>query len=236
VIVRINQIDPTQFEGDPQSTASPPWPSDGPTGRIHIQWTPRAYEVLILDQDEQRKPLPDAFRQQQLRKIIPLASAALAERGQILVLRLDGPAAPGELLPALAHLASGMIGPETRFACTEFQKLHAAGPATIASLRIAATPVVAGILCGDENLGLSRSVRLRAMAVPPDLVAPLLDVAATDDERWQEILPHSRFLLSTTPQLRSLRILSSSLEPAEIKSRITRQLMEVARGGTARAG
>jgi hypothetical protein len=236
VIVRINQIDPQQFEGDPQSPASPAWPADGPTGRIHIQWTPRAYELLILDQDELHKPVPDAFRQQQLRKMIPLAAAALAERGQVLILRLDGPVSAGELLPALAHLATGMTGPQTRFACSEFQKLQSTGPATVASLRIAATPIVAGILCGDENIGLPRSVRLRAMAVPPDLVAPLLDVAATDDERWQEILPHSRFLLSTTPQLRSIRILSSSLEPAEIKSRITRQLLEVARGGAARAG
>jgi hypothetical protein len=94
---------------------------------------------------------------------------------------------------------------------------------------------VIGALCGDENIGLSRSVRLRAMAVPEELVAPLLDVAATDDERWQEILPHSPFLLSTTPQLRSLRILSSKLDPAEIKNRLTRQLMEVARTTAAAA-
>jgi hypothetical protein len=221
VIVRINQIDPQQFEGDSPSSA---WPSDGPTGRIHIQWTPRAYEVLIAD----------SFRQQQLRRMIPLAAAALAERGQVLVLRLDGPASPGELLPAIAHLASA--GPDARFACSEFHKLHPLGPAAPASLRIAASAGFTGMICSDENIGLSRSVRLRAMSVPPDLVAPLLDVAATDDERWQEILPHSPFLLSTTPQLRSLRILSSSLEPAEIKSRITRQLLEVARSGTARAG
>jgi hypothetical protein len=231
LIVRINQIDPDQFEGDPGPSA---WSSDGPTGRIQIEWSPRAYEVLILDTDEQQKPVGDSFRQKQLRKMIPLATAALIERGQVLVLRLDGPVAPGELMSALGHLAGG-AGGDVRYACSEFQKLHTTDVASSASLRVAASPVLANILCGDENIGLSRSVRLRAMAVPPDLVAPLLDVSATDDERWQEILPHSPFLLSTTPQLRSLRILSCSIEPAEMKSRITRQLFEVARGTTARA-
>jgi hypothetical protein len=229
VIVRINQIDPQQFDGDPPLAA---WPADGPAGRIQIQWAPRAFEVLILEQDEQQRPVDELFRQQQLRKVIPLAAAALAQRGQVIVLRLDGPMVDGELLAALGYLE----GESTRFACSEFQKLHEIGPASAASLRIAAAPALAGLICGDENIGLSRSVRLRAMAVPPDLVAPLLDVAATDDERWQEILPHSPFLLTTTPQLRSLRILSSTIEPADIKSRLTRQLLEVARSPAARVG
>ncbi|HEX4124953.1 MAG TPA: hypothetical protein VHY37_09535 [Tepidisphaeraceae bacterium] len=226
MIVRINQIDPAQFDGDSfASPGSPVWPPDGPTGKIHVQWTPRAFEVLILDTDEQNRPVDASFQQQQLRKVIPLAAAALAERGQVVVLRLDGPMSAGELLPALGYLQ----GAETRFACSEFQKLHAGVPATAASLRILGSPVLIGALCNDESIGLSRSVRLRAMAVPPDLVAPLLDVAATDDERWQDILPHTPFLLTTTPQLRSIRILSSKLEPAEIKTRLTRQLMEVSR-------
>src|SRR5687768_1174729 len=100
MIVRINQFDA------PRPDAEAGWPTAGRMGPLGAPWPAgiRAFELLILEQDEQKRPLPEAFRQQQMRQLIPQAVAALREPGEAIVVRLDGPLAERELLPAYRYL------------------------------------------------------------------------------------------------------------------------------------
>ena len=96
MIVRINQFEAAR----PEAEAG--WPADGRLG----------------------PPLSESFRQVQMRQIIPHAVAALREPGEDAVVRLDGPIADRELLPAYRYLA-GEHG-EIRYSLSEAQKLDAA--------------------------------------------------------------------------------------------------------------
>src|SRR5437868_4444483 len=80
MIVRINQLDAARAEQDAG------WPGVGPLGPLKgvpsASPSPpelRTFELLILGHDEQNRPLPDVFRQAQLRQIIPQALIALRE-------------------------------------------------------------------------------------------------------------------------------------------------------------
>src|SRR5688572_29597733 len=100
MIVRINQFDAPR----PESEAG--WPPDGRLGPVLAPWPEgtRAYEILVLEQDEQRRPLSESFRQQQLRQLIPQAVAALRQAGEQIVVRIDGPLAEREIFPAYRRL------------------------------------------------------------------------------------------------------------------------------------
>src|SRR5687768_13646365 len=103
MIVRINQLDASRAEADSG------WPAGGPTGAIRTASGgpppgARVFELLILDQDEQGRPLSETFRRAQLRQMLPQAIAALREPGEEVVLRLDGALADGELLAAFRWL------------------------------------------------------------------------------------------------------------------------------------
>jgi hypothetical protein len=232
MIVRINQLDAAQVERDsgwlsgglmgPLGAAAggaagapgapSPWPSDL-----------RAFELLILGQDEQQRPLTETFRQTQLRHIIPEASAALREPGEEIVVRLDGPLSEGELVPAFRRLtdAAGF----GRFAFSPAQKLQLAPQTVVGSVRLVPTYKSFVGLCADSTLGLERSVRLRAIAVPESLTNAVLETGPADDPRWAEVLPKAGFLIGPSRGLRSLQILTRRLDAATVKSRIMQRLL-----------
>jgi hypothetical protein len=218
MIVRINQLDLRSAEQEAG------WSEQGMLGPIQHVWPAdtRVYEVLILDRDEQKRPVDDSFRQHQLRQLIPEAAAALCEPGEEIVIRLDGPLLENQLLPAMFRLTD----PERRgrFAISPMRKLDPDPGNEIGSVRVQPSGELLAAICADASLGLERLVRLRVFAVPERLVNPLLDADATDDERWAELLGECGFVLTTTRGLRSLQVRTRRLEPAAIKSRLIRRL------------
>src|SRR5579862_4793532 len=100
MIVRINQVEAAQIEKDSGWSGGQQGPILGGAWPADM----RAFELVILGQDEQQRPLTETFRQTQLRHIIPEAAAALREKGEECVVRLDGPLADGELLAAFRRL------------------------------------------------------------------------------------------------------------------------------------
>jgi hypothetical protein len=229
MIVRINQFDA------PRPDVEAGWPASGRLGPLGAAWPAgvRAYEVLILEHDEQKRPLPDAFRQQQMRQLIPQAVAALREPGEAVVVRLDGPFAERELLPAYRHLASSPG--ETRFAVSGVAKLGAGSSEVLGGARLQPTDRALATLCGDPALGLERAVRMRVFGVPDELVNPLIDADAPDDERWAEILRRAGFVLGTVKGLRALHVLTARFDAATVKGRLMRQLLSAAQGAKASA-
>src|SRR5438034_4054402 len=127
MIVRINQFDPANAE--PYSG----WGDDGLRGAILYDWPndTHAFEVLILESDERQRQLAAAFRQAQLRRLLPEILAALAEPGEQIVARLDGPVAPAELVDTAKHLTD----PQGKgaYAFSLAQRLHADDAPPIAS-------------------------------------------------------------------------------------------------------
>jgi hypothetical protein len=182
--------------------------------------------VLILEQDEARRPLAESFRQQQLRQLIPQAIAALREPGDEVVVRLDGPLAERELLPVFRHLTDP--DGRGRYAISAAAKLTAEPEEVISGVRIQPTDLALHMLCGDAALGLERSVRLRAFGVPPEAAAMLLEVDALDDERWPDLLGQAAFVLSTVPTLRALHILTARFDATAVKGRLMQRLHAVA--------
>ena len=179
MIVRINQIETARAEQETD------WASQGMLGPLWYSWPPETavYELLILEQDEQQKALGEQFRQSQLRMAIPHAIAAMREAGEEVVMRLDGPLAARELLPAFRHLTeSDLTG---RFAISEARKLEASPQEVIGSARIQPSPQQCSAICLDPDLGLARSVRLRVFCVPRELVEPILQMTETEDSRWR---------------------------------------------------
>ena len=219
MIVRINQIDAGRAEEEAG------WAELGMLGPIRFNWpsVTRAYEVMILDQDEQKRPVEDSFRQQQLRQLIPEAAAALREEGEELVVRLDGPLTEGELLAALGRLTDSQG--RGRYAVSAVRKLESYPQEEIGSVRLDPSPQMLATICSLPSLGLERSVRLRLFSVAAKMVNPLLDIDSTEDERWEEILHNCGFMLSTTRGLRSLLVRTGRFEPAELKSRLIRRLV-----------
>jgi hypothetical protein len=219
MVVRINKLELTQ------PAIAEGWPQNEHTGPIRYHWPAgtNLFEVMILEQDESRRPLNGTFRQQQLRKLIPAAVEAVREMSDHIVVRLDGQMAKGELLPAVSRLAAG--DELFRYAMSPVRRIDPHAGRVNAGIRALMTGRQLTALCGDHSLGLERSVRLRLFAVPEDLVGPLLDVDTVEDERWAEILPRTGFLLTTTPALTSLQILTPRLDANQIKSRLTQRLM-----------
>jgi hypothetical protein len=219
MIVRINQIDVAAAE------PAAGWDRGTPRGRIEFNWPLHtfAYQILVLDHDEKNKPLTPAFRQGQIRQLIPQVIAALSSPEQDrIVLRLDGLLANNELLPTFHYLADPVSC--ERYVISELQKLDPHPHPILASVRLVCTPPSIAALCADAQLGLGRSVRLRAFAVPELLVNPLLDTTDVDDERWREILPRSTFVLSTTADLLSLMVWTPLYDAAETKRRVMQRL------------
>src|SRR5688572_21861934 len=186
MIVRINQFDvflAEQYAG---------WPETGLQGPLAAPWPAdtNAFEILILDQDEQRQPLSRPFRQSQLRQLLPQVIEALVEPNEKLVARLDGPVEPDQLLPAFNYLTDARGA--GRFGIAAATKLDLApGYNGTGGVRMELSTTALTKLCNEQALGLERSVRLRIFALPEALVNPFLDISEVDDERWPEILPQA---------------------------------------------
>jgi hypothetical protein len=223
MIVRINQFDAPR----PESEGG--WPSEGRLGPLLAPWPEgtKAYELLILEQDEQRRPLAEGFRQQQLRQLIPQSIAALREPGEEIVVRLDGTLADRELLPAFRHLTdpSG----HGRYAVSEARKLEPEPRDVVTGVRIQPTTTQAlQALCGDGSLGLERSVRLRAFSVPEEMVNEVIEIDSPDDARWADVLRRVGFVLSTVRGMLALHILTPRFDAGAVKSRLMHRLHSLA--------
>ena len=218
MVVRINQL---ALSEAPDAAG---WPVHDLAGPIRFQWPKefQLYEVLILEQDEDRRRLREDFRQQQLRTLIPAAVEALREATEKIVVRLDGILAPRELAPALSQV---IAGEEARYAVSELRKLDDDALAIAASIRIHPKLPWLSTLCADEGVGLERTVRLRAFSVPVELVNPLLDIDSVQDGRWAQILPQCGFVLSTTMGLKSLQVLTRRHDAVAVKARLTQWLL-----------
>jgi hypothetical protein len=223
VIVRVSQLPIDQVEA--QS-----WPGSGGSlrGALQYRWpeTARAFEVLVLDRDEQQRPLTEPFRQAQVRQLIPQVAMAVREGGEEVVVRLDGPVAPREMLPALCHLTDA--AGNGRFMVSELAKLDPKPQQVMASIRMQPSDAGLAALCGDAELGLERSVRMRLFCVPAALVNALLDVHYTSDGRWGEILDAAGGVINVSRELRALLVVTRRLEAPEFKARLTRRLTAVA--------
>ena len=230
MIVRINQLPVAQAEAEA-------WPGGGGSlrGAIAYPWLPdtRAFEVLVLDRDEQQRPLAEAFRRAQVRQLIPQVVAAMRERGEEVVVRLDGPVSPRELLPALCHLTDA--AGNGRFMVSELAKLDPKPQEMMASVRLQPSDAALAALCADEELGLERSVRLRLFGVPEPLVNSLIDIHFVGDGRWPEVLDGAGFVINVSRDLRGLYVLTRRLEAAEFKARLMKRLVAAA-GGAQPAG
>src|SRR4051812_46823619 len=160
MILRINEFDPANAE--PYSG----WGACPLRGGITYDWSSEAhaFEVLILDSDENRQSLSNTFRQARLRELLPELVAALVEPSDHLVLRLDGPLAPGEMIAAYRHLCD--VDGDGRFAISGVQRVDPLAPAAIGSVRIELTARRLTQMCAEHSLGIEREVRLRLFAVP----------------------------------------------------------------------
>jgi hypothetical protein len=217
MIVRINHFDPATAVGEAG------WASAGMLGPLPLSPGLNSFELLILETDELGRPLPVSFRQSQYRRIIPHALAALAEPGEQAVIRLDGPLADGELFGAFRWLTDP--DGRGRFALSGARKLDDDAMDSIGSLRVCPSPARLGGLIADPDLGLERSVRLRAFTLPEVFVPTLLEIDATEDSRWDLILRSVSVMVGTTYDLQSLHIYSRRLQAGEIRTRIMQRLL-----------
>jgi len=220
MIVRINQLDLRRADG---LAGWEPNESD-PRAPIHYDWPEgtQAVQVLVLDVDERQQMMGLDFRRRQVRKLIGDVCVALAGAGQPLVARFDGPVSDAELVPVLRLLTDPSV---KRYSVSGFHRIEEAWPNPVTSVRVGLTIETLRPLVNDRKLGLDRETRLRIFVVPAVLVGPLLDVTDVEDERWPEILAQVDFVLSTTRGGESLTVHSRKFTPADIKAKLTRELL-----------
>jgi hypothetical protein len=226
MIVRINELDIARAEAAAEWGACP---RRGPLSYVWPRWA-HAYEVLVLDRDEQNRVLPATFRQNQVRHLIPETIAALREEEEEIVLRLDGALVPGELLHALSVVTAANWG--GRFALSDAARYGSGAEPVMASLRVQTVMAALPTLCLDPDLALDRSVRLRAFGLPEQQVTSLLAIGAAEDERWKDVLPHVGFMVGTSRGLRSLFVITPRLDATTFKTRLTHRLLAAARNDT----
>ncbi len=214
MLVRLNQIDARTADG------AAGWTTGGVRGTVDYAWPAAAfaYQVLTLDADEGGRPAAADARRAEVRRVLPAVLAAVTPAGQTVVLRLDGPCGPG-LLPAVAAAVTA-----GGYSVSAVQRLGMDDAPPLASVRLTATADVVDRLCGDADLALHAGVRLRAFALPADLVDPMLDTADPDDERWRDLLPRAAAVVSTAADLLSVVIWSATLGPDELRDRLGAKL------------
>jgi hypothetical protein len=219
MIVRINQFDPANAE--PYSG----WGDDGLRGAILYDWPEdtNAFEVLILESDERQRQLAPAFRQSQLRRLLPEIVASLTEPGEQIVVRLDGPMANGDL-PALLKHTTDSQG-HGRFVFSGCAKLQNDTPPPIASLRIHLTPPRFASLCMEAGAALDGRVRLRLFLVPENLVNTLLELTDLDDPQWGQILPQAGAVVGSMRGMQSIYLLTRRVDSNQARQRILKRLL-----------
>jgi hypothetical protein len=219
MIVRINQFDPANAE--PYSG----WGDDGLRGAIHYDWPDdtHAFEVLILESDERQRQLAPAFRQTQLRRLLPEILAALAEPDEQIIGRLDGPVTSNELLGAMKHLTDAQG--HGRFAISAAKRTQADAAPPIASVRIHLTLARLAALCMDANAGLDTTVRLRLFLVPEAIVNDVLEIDEVDDERWGPILSQAGLVMGSMRSMQSIYLLTRRVDSGQARQRILKRLL-----------
>lgn len=209
MIVRLHQIDPADAE------ALTFWNTTDLRGPIPYHWPIEChgYQVTALDIDEKHQPVPDPVRRRRLRQLLPTMLNGLAAPGYQTVLRFDGPLIDGEMLAVFRYLADNTH--VERYCISPVQQFN--GRAAVASVRVLPTDRTMASLCNDVQIGIEKSVRLRAFCVPELLVNPLLDTSDLDDERWRDLLGEARYVISTARGLLSAVIWTPSFEPHALK-------------------
>jgi len=67
-------------------------------------------------------------------------------------------------------------------------------------------------------------VRLRAFAVPEELVNPLLDTGEMDDQRWPEILSQMAFVVAPAAGMDAIQVITARYSAAEFTARLNTAL------------
>jgi hypothetical protein len=185
------------------------WPECGAIGRIAYDWPEDtgAFEVVVAETDENGRPVAGRSRRDHLKSMIPTLAQTFKEPQEIIIARLDGPCAPGELLAALNHLPQ--VDAPGRFALSSVEKLDASPGTCFASVRMEMDFERLETLCADPGLNLETSVRLRLFCVPEELVNTLLQISDPNDERWREILPRTSSLIQPAGGMDSIQIITS---------------------------
>ena len=224
MIVRINEIDISTAE------AQSGWDLDPRRGPFVYSWPAdaHAFEVLVLDHDEEHRRLDASFLHEQLRQLVIEVVNAMTLTDEAVIYRFDGSAAERELMPVIEHLSEwGDLG---RYVISDIAKLEPGPLEVIGSVRLQLPEAQIASLLGDDRVGLERSVRLRVMSVPEAAAPLVLETVACDDDRWLEMLPEAGFVLGTTRGLRSLQVMTRRFDAATIKTRLMRRLLAAAQG------
>ncbi len=200
------------------------WPEWGAIGGITYSWPEDtgAFEVSVADQDETGRPVSGRSRRDHLKSMIPTLAQTLKEPQEVVIARLDGPCAPGELLAALNHLPA--VDAPGRFVLSSVEKLDASPGTCFASVRMEMDFDRLETLCADPGLNLETSVRLRLFCVPEETVDAVLQTADPNDDRWAEILGRTSFVIQPVGGMDSVQILTPRYGPTEVSARITRAL------------
>jgi hypothetical protein len=82
-------------------------------------------------------------------------------------------------------------------------------------------------LCADPGVNLDRSVRLRAFAVPEDLVNMLLECSEPGDECWRVVLPRTTFVLQPVGGMDSIQVITGRYGSEDFSRRATDALAGV---------
>ena len=218
MIVRINQLDPLTAEH------ASGWEAGTLRGAVDRTWSEDtlAYQVLILDYDEQNEPLSSSDRREQVRQILPKVIDAICGPQDQVVVRFDGPFTAAGVAPAFAFAAD--LDRCTRFSYSACDQLADRAESPVTSIRLFPRVHHRSSLCLEPRMSLYPAVRLRAFGIADELVDPLLDTTDLDDERWRELLPGLSFMVSTSSDLLSLFIWTSQFNADQIRRRITDHL------------
>lgn len=215
MIVRMHQLELQRVE------ALAGWPDGVYRGPVDFAWPgdAAALELFVLERDEHGRAVPVELRQRHLRGLIAAVAEALLDVDQQVVVRLDGSFTPDGLLPLVERLAGA-----GRFALSPVRRLALADGDAEASVRVAADAAWLDELCRDERIDLAERVRLRLFCVPAELVDPVLDIDALDDERWRDILPVANVMAQVTRGLGGIQVVTRRFDVQQSKRRLTRGL------------
>jgi hypothetical protein len=212
-ILRVNQLDPETADfvaGWANLSAGAPV-----LAGIEAPWPAgvNAYELRIIPQQGEGK-VPEAEVRARVRRLVCETLPGLAPAGHMALVRVDGPLVP--VLPVLAWAMDKPLGmsPVRRFAAHE--------PGHV-SIRVPESLDAMGGLCDALGPALGRDVRVRALAVPEELVPPLLDMDTPDDERWRDVLAGTKLMIDTTTDARGL-IVYTRLGADDVTTKLAERL------------
>jgi len=216
MILRINEFDPANAD------AYSGWEMEPFRGPIEHDWPPdtHGFEILVLETNERQQPVPEDFRRQQLRKLLPAIISQLKTNTEELVARFDGPMSGTGLVPLLQHCTDSLG--RGRFAISQTVQLDPVAPPPISSLRMHVPVERLSDLLTDAAFSLEHDTRLRLFAVPPTSVNPLIDIDDLADDRWHPQLAAAGFMISTAWQLRSMHLLTRRFDAVQTQQKLSK--------------